>query len=113
MSLSRHDLSLCGTPQGYRLATPPSFVSFNDECRATNTKGEKPYGHVMFHPGYTTEFDLGFDMAVIDLIAVLRPRWTLPSPYPGDPYDHNAFRRYYSDHHPIVFRPSVPAVDDD
>jgi len=94
-------------------ATPPHFASLNDECWPTNTKGDKPYDHVMFLPGYSTEVDLKFDMAVVDLVKAMRGRWRTPSPYPGDPYDHNEFRKFYSDHHPVVFRLRVPAVDDD
>ena len=56
---------------------------------------------------------LAFDLAVVDLVAAMRPFWTVAAPYPGDPYDHNEFRKHYSDHHPVVFRVNVPAVDDD
>ncbi len=53
-------------------------------------------------------------MQVVDLIEAMRPFWdTANGPYPGDPYDHNPFRRFYSDHHPIVFRMTVQANDDD
>jgi len=34
-------------------------------------------------------------------------------PYPGDPYNHNGFRKYYSDHHPVVFMMTIPENDDD
>ena len=33
--------------------------------------------------------------------------------YPGDPYDHNLFRQYYSDHHPVIFRMEYGGVDGD
>ena len=88
-------------------------MSLNDECRPTNTKGDKPYDHVMFRPAFTGEIDVGFDMMVVDLVEVMRPFWTDAAPYPGDPYDHNEFRQHYSDHHPVVFRINVPATDDD
>lgn len=96
-------------------ATPMGFFSLNDECRPTNTNvnGPKPYDHVLFQPAFTTEMDAGFDMVVVNLIEAMRPRWMGPGPFPGDPYDHNAFRRYFSDHHPVVFRLNVPAMDDD
>jgi hypothetical protein len=94
-------------------ATPLSFISLNDECRPTNTKGDKPYDHVMFRPAFTGEIDVGFDMVVVDLVEAMRPSWTDAAPYPGDPYDHNEFRQHYSDHHPVVFRVNVPATDDD
>ena len=67
----------------------------------------KPYDHVMFDPGYSTEVDLEFDMVVVDLVETMRERWSLPSPYPGNSYDHNEFRKFYSDHHPVVFRLGV------
>ena len=37
----------------------------------------------------------------------------MPEPYPGDPYVHNTFKQYYSDHHPVVFRLAGTGVDDD
>jgi hypothetical protein len=95
------------------IATPVGFVSLNDECCPTNTKGNKPYDHVLFRPAFTREIDLGFDLAVVDLVAAMRPFWTVAAPYPGDPYDHNEFRQHYSDHHPVVFRVNVAGVDDD
>ncbi|MEE3258164.1 MAG: endonuclease/exonuclease/phosphatase family protein [Candidatus Latescibacterota bacterium] len=95
--------------------TPSGFISLNDECRPTNTnvRGPKPYDHVMFNPEYTGEIDRQYDLRVIDLIAVLRSAWRGPGPYPGDPYVHNEFRKYYSDHHPVVFELDVPGRDDD
>ncbi len=119
-SRDRDDVALASILQDYDIvviqelvATPRGFVSLNDECWPTNTKGDKPYDHVMFRPGYSTEFDLGFDMVVIDLVDAVRERWNLPSPYPGDPYDHNEVRKFYSDHHPVVFKLRVPEGDDD
>ena len=44
------------------------------------------------------------DVFVLDLFDLMKEYWTSTDPYPGDPYDHNLFRQYYSDHHPIVFR---------
>ena len=97
--------------------TPPGYLSLNDECRMTNTlsvsgKGE-PYDHVMFNPAYTTEIDRAFDFVVIDLVSAMRPYWTLDAPYPGDPYVHNTFKQYYSDHFPVVFQMITPVQDDD
>lgn len=98
-------------------ATPVGFLSLNDECRATNTNvnGPKPYDHVMFNPTFTTEIDKQFDFLVIDLIEAMREPWAESSTdlYPGDPYDHNQFRKFYSDHHPVVFRMILPDEDDD
>lgn len=94
--------------------TPSGFLSLNDECRPTNTNvnGPKPYDHVMFNTTYTGEIDRTFDMHVVNLVEELRDDWRSPEPYPGAPYDHDAFRALYSDHHPVVFCLNVPASDD-
>jgi endonuclease/exonuclease/phosphatase family metal-dependent hydrolase len=96
-------------------ATPPGFASLNDECRPTNTniRGPKPYDHVMFNSTFTGEIDLAYDMTVVDLVNEMRDDWTLAAPYPGEPYNHNEFRKFYSDHHPVVFRLNIPTQDDD
>lgn len=96
-------------------ATPPGFISLNDECRATNTNvnSPKPYDHVMINPTWTREIDYAYDMQVVNLLEELQDDWHSSSPYPGAPYNHNAFRAVYSDHHPVVFRFTIPAVDDD
>jgi endonuclease/exonuclease/phosphatase family metal-dependent hydrolase len=95
--------------------TPPGFVSLNDECRPTNTnvKSPKPYDHVMVNTTWTTEVDQAYDMQVINLLDELQDDWHASGPYPGAPYNHNAFRAAYSDHHPVVFRLTVPTADDD
>ncbi len=98
--------------------TPAGFLSLNDECRATNTNvnGPKPYDHVFYNIQHTaSDIDLGFDLEVIDLISAMRPFWEDSSsdPYPGDPYDHNEFRKFYSDHHPVEFRIKIGSTDDD
>ena len=96
-------------------ATPAGFLSLNDECRPTNTnvRSPKPYDHVMFQPRFTGEIDLQADMMVVNLIDRMKGHWGLDEPYPGEPYDHNRFRGYYSDHHPVVFHLVVPERDDD
>lgn len=93
---------------------PKGFVSLNDECLPTNTnpKKPKPYDHVVFRPGDSAEIDRQYDMKVIDLVEHMRPYWKGTEPYPGDPYDHNAFRRHYSDHHPVRFRLAASGDDD-
>lgn len=104
------------TAEELATVTPSGFLSLNDECRPTNTtiRSARPYDHVMYRPLYTTEIDTEFDLQVVDLIEAMRPRWdTTLGPYPGDPYDHDKFRAYYSDHHPIVFRLVLPPRDDD
>ena len=97
------------------MVTPPGFMSLNNECRPTNTNvsGPKPYDHVMFNVSSSLEVDRSFDMRVVNLIEEMQDDWTLPEPYPGSPYNHNEFRQYFSDHHPIVFRMTLPTQDDD
>lgn len=94
---------------------PANYVSLNDECVPTNTNinGPEPYDHVMYNPTHTTEIDQAFDFEIINLIDAMKPLWTSTDPYPGEPYDHNEFRKYYSDHHPVVFQIVTPAEDDD
>jgi hypothetical protein len=96
-------------------ATPEGFLSLNDECRPTNTNlnSPQPYDHVMYRQQYTKEMDTDFDIVVIVLIKEMNPLWNLDAPYPGDPYDHNKFRKYFSDHHPVVFKLTVSEADDD
>lgn len=100
-------------------ATPEGFLSLNDEVVATNTNvnGPKPYDHVMYQPIHSTEIDTTFDFQVVDLIEAMRPHWTSSDSYPGGTggsgYDHNRFRAFYSDHHPVVFRMNIPDADDD
>ncbi len=95
--------------------TPPGFISLNDECRPTNTNvnSPKPYDHVMVNTTWTSEVDQTYDMQVINLLEELRDDWQSSEPYPGAPYNHNAFRAVYSDHHPVVFQLTVPPADDD
>jgi endonuclease/exonuclease/phosphatase family metal-dependent hydrolase len=98
--------------------TPAGFLSLNDECRSTNTlvhddvdKG-RPYDHVMFDTAFTKEVDRIYDLKIIDLVEEMRDCWVSSDPYPGDPYDHNLFKQYYSDHYPVVFR-MISSEDDD
>ncbi|HKQ48638.1 MAG TPA: endonuclease/exonuclease/phosphatase family protein [Phycisphaerae bacterium] len=98
---------------------PDEFTSLNDECRdtATSTNQDKPYDHVMFRPAHTSEIDAGFDLKVINLIDVIpvMNRWNdNDGAFPGKPtYDHDRFRAYFSDHHPVSFRLTIPADGDD
>lgn len=98
-------------------STPEGYLSLNDECRTTNTNvnGPKPYDHVMYNTTFTTEIDKEFDFQIVDLIEEMRSPWAGNStdPYPGEPYNHNQFRRFYSDHHPVVFQICLPDEDDD
>ena len=106
-----------------REVTPSGFRSLNDECEATNTNvnGPKPYDHVMIRSRFTKEIDKKFDFRVYNLIEAMRPFWNAAAPYPGGAvspiglpaYDHNQFRAFYSDHHPVVFKLNIPDADDD
>jgi hypothetical protein len=99
-------------------AVPESLNSLNSQCHPTNTNvnGPKRYDHVLFRPEFTGE-EIGHGFGITDLIVEMRPRWTSLSrrTYPGSPrYNHNEFRKYYSDHHPVVFTlRSLPSGDDD
>jgi endonuclease/exonuclease/phosphatase family metal-dependent hydrolase len=95
---------------------PPGFRSLNDGCVPTNTNvnGPRPYDHVMFLPAHTgREIDSTFGFKVLNLIAAMKPLWHSSLPYPGNPYSHDKFRAWYSDHHPVYFRMISPATDDD
>ena len=99
--------------------TPVGYLSLNDECVITNTllrndgTGGKPYDHVMFNLTHTTEINQSFDFDVVDLVKEMESHWSSTDPYPGNPYNHNLFRQYYSDHHPVVFKLNVSQSDDD
>lgn len=94
---------------------PEGYISLNDECYPTNTtpSSPKPYDHVMYRPRYSTEIDTQWDFVVVNLMEAVKPYWTGIESFPGDPYVHDLFRQYYSDHHPIVFRMNIPLEDDD
>lgn len=96
--------------------TPEGYLSLNDECRKTNTTlgSSKPYDHVMYNTTYSVGMiDTDFDLQVVNLIEAMKDYWTSEEPYPGDPYDHNLFKQYYSDHHPVVFKIILESEDDD
>lgn len=99
---------------------PAGYISLNDECRRTNTlinnsadSGARPYDHVMYRPKYTSnEIDEKFDFVVLNLNKLMKPSWVAKSKYPGDPYNHDLFRQYYSDHDPVIFRLKLSKDDD-
>lgn len=101
-------------------ATPIGYKSLNDKCVRTNTLinadkdgGARPYDHVMFSTTFTQqEIDTIYGFKVLNLIDLMRSYWKSAEPYPGDPYNHNAFRSYYSDHHPVAFQ-LIFTEDDD
>jgi hypothetical protein len=117
---AEHDFIILGdmnieNAKELRSATPPGFVSLNDECRPTNTNvnSPKPYDHVMVNTTWTNEVDQTYDMQVVNLLEELQDDWHSSGPYSGSPYNHNVFRAAYSDHHPVVFRLHIPAAADD
>lgn len=97
-------------------AMPRGFDSLNSALLPTNTnvRSPKPYDHVMFVPTFTKEIDRTFGLAIVRLVERMKDYWSRPEAYPGDePYDHDAFRKYFSDHNPIVFVLKTEATDDD
>jgi len=98
-------------------STPAGFVSLNSNCVPTNTNvnGPKPYDHVMYRPAYT-QFDIDsfYQFKVTNLIEWMRNHWDVSTmgDYPGNPYVHNEFRKFYSDHHPVSFQ-MITGVDGD
>jgi hypothetical protein len=93
--------------QELRAVLPRDFTSLNSKCQATNTnpRGPRPYDHVMYHTQYSAkEINVKRGLTVINLIEEMRLRWGRNmGKFPGSPYQHNAFRKLYSDHHPIFF----------
>ncbi len=104
------------TEEEIAAVTPPGFVSLNNQAAPTNTNvnGPRPYDNVMYRSDSTSEIDDEFDMLVVNLIETMRPAWDESNgTYPGGPYHHNNFRKFYSDHHPVVFKFKDIAGDDD
>ena len=97
---------------------PEGWLSLNDECRTTTTSLDsdgngKPYDQIIFNlENSGNDIDENFDCSPIDLIKSMRPFWTGPGLYPGDPYEHNLFKQYYSDHLPLEFKIKAVADDD-
>lgn len=94
---------------------PEGFVTLNTKAQwntNTNLNNPKPYDHVMINPTFTSEVRALNNFQVLNLIELVRPHWILPV-FPGDPYNHNIFRLYFSDHHPIAFEADLPVRDDD
>jgi hypothetical protein len=101
---------------------PDGMKSLNDECRVTNTLinntppdyGGKPYDQIFYFPAFSNDdIDTAFDCEVIDLKKLMKSYWKGPDPYPGDPYIHDLFRQYYSDHNPLIFKIRILDQDDD
>lgn len=88
---------------------PSGFISMNKNCLPTNTniKKPKPYDHVMYRPTYTQmDIDSAYPFKVGSLVDEMKVYWdtTVEGEYPGMPYQHNKFRKYFSDHQPVVFQ---------
>ena len=84
-----------------------SWKSLNSSCLKTNTaKGtNKPYDHVFYNSITSSEQVISSSFVVENILTYFEPLWKNPDiPYPGNPYDHNLFRQYYSDHYPISFK---------
>ncbi len=92
---------------------PTSFAALGGTV-PTNVAGTAPYDQVFFRPEYTTQVDQETGCVVFDLIAAMQPTWNHPElTYPGEPYVHDLFRQYYSDHNPIGFIFRLPDADSD
>lgn len=97
-------------------ALPAGYASLNAACAATNIAeiGRYPYDHVMYRPT-----DSGNDIAtdhfeVLDLQKLMKPKWSLPGPYPTVPPKLPAqYGSYFSDHNPIEFKLRYGVRDDD
>ncbi len=99
--------------------TPAGYLSLNTNAIAntnTNIAGPKPYDHVMVSVLDTAEVETQDNFEVINLINELAGDWSskhADSAYPGNPYNHNMFRFYYTDHHPVLFKLKSLERDDD
>lgn len=96
---------------------PAGFSSLNATCQPTNTlpTGPKPFDHVIYRNATTAgDVDRMFGFRPLNLVALMEANWDPDDgPYPGDPYDHNAFINCFSDHKPVEFRLIYGVRDDD
>jgi len=90
-------------------------VSLNYKFVPANTQLDESYDHVFLNPYHTSEVDMGFGFISMNFVETMADSWaaTHTDPFPGNPYEHNAFRAAYSDHNPVIFTLVVPALDDD
>jgi len=99
------------TPTGYQaLNTGASCLTTN-----TNVNGPRPYDNVLLPATAANGLASGGHFTVVNLIEAMRVAWfeDFNHPYPGDaPYNHNAFRARYTDHHPVKFRLLIGSDDD-
>jgi endonuclease/exonuclease/phosphatase family metal-dependent hydrolase len=93
------------------------FASLNNDCRPTNTNvnSPKPYDHVIYNERFSArEVSTADGLQIIDLVKAMQSKWPPGAgPYPGSPYDHDRFRKFYSDHDPVEFVIKVSGPDDD
>jgi len=76
-------------------------------------KSPKPYDHVIYRPNSSAREIAGRHLTVLNLIEEMRLRWHESTPFPGNPYDHDEFRKLYSDHHPVRFNIRTNRTEDD
>lgn len=97
--------------------TGTRFISLNKNAKQntnTNPVSPKPYDHVFISPKDSREIESIDNFEVMNLIVGMMTYWDLdPSTYPGNPYSHNMFRMYFSDHHPVGFNIKPGDRDDD
>lgn len=86
-----------------------NWTSLNAQCEKTNTaSSHECYDHVIFDTSKQTSVVVIGSFEVIDLVDEMRVFWDVSlGPYVGDPYVHDEFLQYYSDHRPISFEFSV------
>ena len=93
-----------------------SALNAGDSCLMTNTNvnSPRPYDNAIYPTSNTSSLFLGGQFEVIDLIDEMEDDWfeDFTTPYPGSPYNHNAFRARYSDHHPVRFKVVLTGDDD-
>lgn len=107
------DMNFIGT-QEIDVVLPNGWASLNAKCDKTNTAATPQcYDHVLYNAAATGSDIENGSWQIIDLVETMRPLWNEANgSYPGDPYDHDLFRQYYSDHHPIFFKMAIGRDDD-
>jgi len=110
------DMNIENQREYENLSKDIKFKSLNTRAQTntnTNMTNPKPYDHVFLNPEFTSEITLENNFIVINLIKAMEDQWLLPKNlYPGAPYNHNMFRLFYSDHHPVQFKAQWSRDDD-
>jgi hypothetical protein len=111
---SNHDFYVLGDCNIYEKEEFESFstvgiYSLNEACLSTNTKmyeseskGE-PYDHVFYRSMYSTEDMLKGSFHVVDLMEEIK-KIPASQNLRLEPYVHDDFRVYFSDHVPVFFQ---------